>query len=264
MGASTLRYSPSGAFETFPFPPPDDGQIAALEALGARYHAHRQWLLLSLQVGLTKLYNQLHNETLRSEKREAGQEAEALAATLSALSEAEVKAQYGKTTWELLRQVQAIAGTRFRPRDMSALLRGESIEQGEAVPAATLAEAIAGIWELRRLQVEMDEAVLAAYGWSPRTDARQGVPPPPTRPDPTYAQPIALRHGFYEVDYLPENDRVRFTIHPDARKEVLRRLLLLNHARYAAEVAAGLHGEAALRAYNKAKGKGPKTPELFG
>ena len=59
----------------------------------------------------------------------------------------------------------------------------------------------------------MDNAVLAAYGWSD----------------------IDLRHDFYEVDFLPENDRVRFTIHPDARREVLKRLLLLNHERWGEE-----------------------------
>jgi len=48
--------------------------------------------------------------------------------------------------------------------------------------------------------------------------------------------PIDLGHGFHEVDYLPENDRVRFTISPAARKEVLKRLLLLNHERHAEEV----------------------------
>jgi methylase of polypeptide subunit release factors len=68
-------------------------------------------------------------------------------------------------------------------------------------------EAIQGILKLRELHVQMDEAVLDAYGWND----------------------IDLKHDFYEVDYLPENDRVRFTIHPDARKEVLKRLLELNH-----------------------------------
>ena len=47
----------------------------------------------------------------------------------------------------------------------------------------------------------MDERVLNAYGW----------------------EDIKLAHDFYEVDYLPENDRVRYTISPDARKEVLNR-----------------------------------------
>ena len=35
--------------------------------------------------------------------------------------------------------------------------------------------------------------------------------------------------------------RLRFTIHEAARRQVLSRLLELNHARYAEEVAAGLH-----------------------
>lgn len=79
-------------------------------------------------------------------------------------------------------------------------------------------EAVAGIQKLRSLHTQMDNAVLEAYGW---TD-------------------IALRHDFYEVDYLPENDRVRFTIHPNARRELLKRLLTLNHKLHAEEVAAGL------------------------
>lgn len=74
------------------------------------------------------------------------------------------------------------------------------------------AEAVAGIDRLRRLHLQMDQTVLAAYGW---TD-------------------IILGHDFHEVDFLPENDRVRFTISPSARREILKRLLELNH-RYHAE-----------------------------
>ena len=79
-------------------------------------------------------------------------------------------------------------------------------------------EAIQGILKLRELHVQMDEAVLDAYGWND----------------------IELKHDFYEVDYLPENDRVRFTIHPDARKEVLKRLLELNHKIHEEEKESGL------------------------
>jgi len=82
----------------------------------------------------------------------------------------------------------------------------------------SMEEAIAGIVKLRELHVQMDNTVLEAYGWND----------------------IQLRHDFYEVDYLPENDRVRFTIHPDARKEVLKRLLELNHQIHEEEVKAGL------------------------
>jgi len=73
--------------------------------------------------------------------------------------------------------------------------------------------------ELRDLHRHIDEAVAKAYGW---TD-------------------LELEHDFHEVDYLPENDRIRFTISEKARIEVLRRLALLNKERYEEEVAQGLH-----------------------
>ena len=94
---------------------------------------------------------------------------------------------------------------------------------------ATSTQAHADILHLRKLHSEMDNAVLAAYGW----------------PD------INLAHDFYDMDYLPENDRTRYTISPKSRKEILKRLLKLNHDLHAEEVAAGLH--------NKKKTTGKKT-----
>lgn len=79
-------------------------------------------------------------------------------------------------------------------------------------------QAVKDIETLRQLHKQMDEAVLKAYGWSD----------------------INLAHDFYEVDYLPENDRIRYTISPDARKEILKRLLELNHKIHSEEVTAGL------------------------
>ncbi|UUC44128.1 type IIL restriction-modification enzyme MmeI [Flavobacterium cerinum] len=69
---------------------------------------------------------------------------------------------------------------------------------------------IEGIIELRKLYVQMDQAVIDIYEW----------------------KDIQLNHGFYELEYLPENDRVRFSIDPAARKEILKRLLLLNLQQY--------------------------------
>ncbi len=69
------------------------------------------------------------------------------------------------------------------------------------------------ILELRRLHCQLDESIRDAYGW---TD-------------------LNLDHDFHEVETLPENDRVRYTISPAARKEVLKRLLSLNHERAKAE-----------------------------
>jgi hypothetical protein len=72
----------------------------------------------------------------------------------------------------------------------------------------------ADIAELRRLHVEMDQAVAAAYGW---TD-------------------LDLGHDFGVT-----KQGLRYTISELARREVLARLLKLNHERYAEEVKQGLH-----------------------
>ena len=71
---------------------------------------------------------------------------------------------------------------------------------------------------LRELHKDIDEAVKVAYGW----------------------HDLDLAHNFYEVPYLPVNDRVRYTISEKARLEILRRLYTLNTERYEAEVKAGL------------------------
>ena len=68
-----------------------------------------------------------------------------------------------------------------------------------------------GLIELRQLQRELDRAVRDAYGW----------------------HNLDLGYGFHEVETLPEDDRVRYTISPAARKEVLRELLALNQERAA-------------------------------
>lgn len=96
------------------------------------------------------------------------------------------------------------------------------------------------IQTLRDLHVEMDNAVAAAYGWSD----------------------LDLGHGFHET-----RQGTRFTISEAARREVLARLLKLNHERYAEEVAQGLHdkkkGKAA-KAPRKSRGKAASEPSLFG
>lgn len=84
----------------------------------------------------------------------------------------------------------------------------------------------ARIGAMRAIHRDIDLAVARAYGWGD----------------------LDLEHGFHEVSYLPENDRVRFTISERARLEVLRRLSELNHQRYEEEVAGGLHGNTGARA----------------
>ncbi len=89
----------------------------------------------------------------------------------------------------------------------------------------TFNEAVSGIQKLRSLHHHLDNAVLEAYGWQD--------------------------HNFYELEYLPQTDRTRYTIHPDARREILKRLLELNHAIHDREVVEGRGGEE--REYKKKK-----------
>jgi hypothetical protein len=81
------------------------------------------------------------------------------------------------------------------------------------------------IQTLRDLHIQMDTAVAAAYGW----------------------HDLTLNHDFHET-----KQGLRFTISEEARREVLDRLLELNHQCYAEEVAQGLHDK------KKGKTKGKK------
>jgi hypothetical protein len=105
----------------------------------------------------------------------------------------------------------------------------------------TFNESIKGILKLRELHVIMDEAVLEAYSWND----------------------IKLRHDFYEVDYLPENDRIRYTIHPEARKEVLKRLLELNHKIHQEETQAQIDNPLPKKKSKTSKVKNQDQSELF-
>jgi len=161
MGESTIRYTPSASFESFPFPKElMEKTNHILESIGGIYHEHRSLIMRKYEFGLTKTYNIYHTTKLLEE------------------------------------DVHSIKISPLQPFD----------------------QLISDIETLRQLHKQMDEAVLKAYGW---TD-------------------INLAHDFYEVDYLPENDRIRYTISPEARKEILKRLLELNYKIHAEEVAAGL------------------------
>ncbi|WP_055335788.1 Eco57I restriction-modification methylase domain-containing protein [Ralstonia solanacearum] len=78
LGASTINYSTSVAFETWPMPTVDEGIRAHLEKLGEEYHALREQVLLQNEIGLTKFYNCFHDpadddsriKLIRSQHRE--------------------------------------------------------------------------------------------------------------------------------------------------------------------------------------------------
>ncbi len=97
----------------------------------------------------------------------------------------------------------------FHTRDLSP----EMIAEESKKDMDTATSGLEAVIELRRLHVALDLAVRDAYGW----------------------QDLDLQHDFYEVETLPENDRIRYTISPEARVELLKRLLAENHARTEAE-----------------------------
>ena len=151
-----LRYSPSECFDTFAFPvglwqTADTGPRGTWRALPRT----PQGVMLSLWLGLTKIYNLFHARNLSP----------------------------------------------------------EMVAQVSKKDADTAAAGFEALLELRRLHVQLDLAVRDAYGW----------------------QDLDLEHDFHEVETLTENDRVRYTISPAARQEVLKRLLTENHARAEAE-----------------------------
>lgn len=92
------------------------------------------------------------------------------------------------------------------------------------------------IQQLRAVHVELDRLVVAAYGWSD----------------------IELDHQYRSTP-LGE----RFAVSEMASKEILARLLELNHRRHAEEVAAGLvdeHGKSLKPKGKRRLGKGADTP----
>jgi hypothetical protein len=90
------------------------------------------------------------------------------------------------------------------------------------------------ICRLRDLHVEMDKAVAAAYDWDD----------------------LNLGHGFHET-----KQGIRFTMSETARREVLQRLLKLNHERYAEEVKQGLHDKKKGAAKKAKAEKAPAKPK---
>jgi hypothetical protein len=146
------------------------------------------------------------------------------------------------------------------------------------------AEYSSDLLELRRLHGEMDQAVLAAYGWS------DVAPPGPLNspcgfgldyldleddaqlPDELQERIDSGELFFWEADvacafeaqvraYGAVKGKKKFPWRyrwpDDVRDDVLARLLALNAERYAEEVVLGLHGKGGMQAGKASKGGGP-------
>jgi hypothetical protein len=84
----------------------------------------------------------------------------------------------------------------------------------------------AEVVELREIHQAIDQAVLAAYGWSD----------------------VSCDHGFHWVEYVVDKDKLRFTMSEAVRLEVMQRLSALNRQRYQEEQEYSQSLEAALAA----------------
>ncbi|MEJ5102522.1 type IIL restriction-modification enzyme MmeI [Chryseobacterium sp. MYb328] len=102
-------------------------------------------------------------------------------------------------------------------------------------------EIVSEFSEFRKIAIKLDKLIIESYKWSD----------------------INLSHDFYELEYLPENDRIRFSVHPDARKEVLKRLLILNHHRYKEEISETSKNIKPIKKKTGSKMKENNFPKLF-
>ena len=155
MRDAGIRYSPTDGFETFPFPTLTPETEKELETIGEKYYNHRQQIMQTTQLGLTKTYNRFHD-----------------------------------------------------PNDTAA-----------------------DIQQLRELHIQMDYAVMKAY--QVKDFAKQNPL-------------LELDHNFHQT-----KQGLRFTISESARRDILDRLLALNHQRYAEEVKAGVGKEKGKRKKEK-------------
>ncbi len=126
-------------------------QKQQLERLGEISHEHRKQLMLATLLGLIKTYNLLHAQLLRPIIPEE-----------EFLDDKALQKQVGKDGTHLHKHLAKTLGT----------ITPKTIPFNEAVTA---------IQKLRNLHLQMDNAVLEAYGW----------------------QDLNLRHDFYEEEYLP-------------------------------------------------------------
>jgi len=110
------------------------------------------------------------------------------------------------------------------------------------------------IERLREIHVEVDEAVQEAYVLNEEREPtiRAYEAKTASAPLPRWRE-IELGHGFHETQ-----QGIRFTISPQARVDVLDKLLALNHYRYEQEVKLGLHSGKG-RGASRKKGAG-RTP----
>jgi hypothetical protein len=109
---------------------------------------------------------------------------------------------------------------------------------------------------LREIHVKIDEAVREVYALDEEREPqiREFETKIASAPLPSWRD-IDLGHGFHET-----RQGTRFTISPQARADVLDKLLALNHYRYQQEVERGLHNKESRPATRNKRPVAPTSP----
>jgi hypothetical protein len=120
--------------------------------------------------------------------------------------------------FETFPQPDALTGVGAKAHDLNEYRREMMLNRHEGLTKTynrvhDTHDVAADVVGLRRLHMELDDTVAAAYGWTH----------------------VDLAWGFHET---PQG--TRFTVAPEAQHDILDQLLELNHERHAAEVRAGL------------------------
>jgi len=180
MGGVGLRYTPSDAFQTFPFPQNISPELEEkLEQIGEEYHEFRKVLMQKTQLGLTKLYNQFHNQDLAKLEHRIVRRSSDCSEALSETSDCAiahrnvdntVKTNIQKTSLsvghsEVCGYSEVCQAYSSLPKDIFIKKYGKEtynlvhhLQRTENT--CTLEEAVSGVITLRELHKKMDELVL--------------------------------------------------------------------------------------------------------
>ena len=241
LGGSTLRYSPTDCFETFPFPTLTPETEKELETIGEKYYNHRQQIMQTTQLGLTKTYNRFHdpNDTT---------------ADIQQLRELHIQMDYAV--------MKAYGWLDLVMGDGELVMGNGELVMGNGELVMGNGELVMGDGELVMGNGELvmgDGELVMGDGELVMGDGElvmgNGTITNPQSPITNHQSPITnhqsaitnpLNHNFHQT-----KQGLRFTISETARRDILDRLLALNHARYAEEVKAGVGKEKGKRKKEK-------------
>lgn len=257
----------------------------SLKTIGFAYHEHRRDLMLRLWLGLTDIYNLFHAPDLEQRlealfKKRMGNGDWRVAAkvppehmdTAGSLTLADAIADIKRLRQlhvELDHTVLAAYGWAGEANSEQRVANGESASNHspftthQSPPTANSEQRVANRGgESHHSPFNTHHSPTTAN--SEQRVANRGGKSNHSPLTTHHSQEIVLGHDFHEIETLPENDRTRYTISPEARKELLQRLLKLNHERAAEEAGATTVVKAAKKKARKAATKDTESEAAKG